>query len=105
RRDGRGVWLPWPGGKSGELPSAVLGLTLVAAGFLLRFRDEAAGVLIPLLEELDAELAVAEAGREQAEAWATEMEAARNLAEAGRATAEARARSLEAELAWLRRQE
>jgi len=105
RRDGRGVWLPWPGGKSGELPSAVLGLTLVAAGFLLRFRDEAAGVLIPILEELDAELAVAEAGREQAEAWATEMEAARNLAEAGRATAEARARSLEAELAWLRRQE
>ena len=91
RREARGAWLPWPGGQRGELHSAVLGLTLVAGGFLLRFRDEAAGVLVPILEELDAELAVAETARQQAEAAREQAEAAREQAEAAREQAEARA--------------
>jgi len=133
RRDEHGAWLPWPGARWGELHSAVLELTLVAMGFLLRFRDEETGLLIPILEELSDEVAVAEAGRdlaetareqaeirateeqaarERAEARAAEMEAARDqehvaraAAEARVAEAEARARALEAELDRMRRQE
>jgi len=95
RRDEGGAWLPWPGARWGELHSAVLGLTLVAVGFLLRFRDEETGLLIPILEELSDEVAVAEAGRdlaetarEQAEIRATKERAARELAEAAREQAE-----------------
>ena len=93
RRDERGAWLPWPREQWGELRSAVLGLTLVAVGFLLRFRDEATGQLIPLIEELDADLAVAEAGRDLAETAREQAEAARLAAE-GRATEEQAARAV-----------
>ncbi|HXT35823.1 MAG TPA: Uma2 family endonuclease, partial [Chloroflexota bacterium] len=96
RRDERGAWLPWPREQWGEPWSAVLGLTLVAVGFLLRFRDEETGLLIPLLDELDADLAVAEAGRdlaeaarEQAEQRATEERAAREQEHAAHERAEA----------------
>ncbi|MGH2410124.1 MAG: Uma2 family endonuclease [Chloroflexota bacterium] len=96
RRDEGGAWLPWPGGGWGELHSAVLGLTLVAVGFLLRFRDETTGLLIPLLEELNDEVAVAEAGRDLAEAAREQAEARRAEEQAAREQAEARATEAEA---------
>jgi Uma2 family endonuclease len=95
-RDGEDAWVRWPGASGGMLHSEVLRLTLTAEGTLLRFRDEA-GVLIPIMEELDADLADVQKTRDVAQAARDE---ALRRAEA----AEARAAALDAELARLRRQ-
>jgi len=85
-RDERGVWGPWPAGPRGELWSTVLGLTLLADGLLLRFRDHN-GNLLPIGEELQAALHLAQ------RQWLLEREAratdARQAAEEIRQAAEA----------------
>ncbi|MGH2387641.1 MAG: Uma2 family endonuclease, partial [Chloroflexota bacterium] len=81
-RDEQEAWMRWPSAQRERLHSEVLRLTLEVDGTLLRFRDEA-GVLIPIMEELDADLADAQSRADEAEA---------------------RAAALEAELARLRRQ-
>jgi Uma2 family endonuclease len=103
-RDGQDAWVRWPGASGGMLHSEVLRLTLTAEGTLLRFRDEA-GVLIPIMEELDADLAEAQTARDEAQAARDEAQAARDEALRRAETAEARAAALDADLARLRRQD
>ncbi len=103
-RDGQNAWVRWPGTFGGTLYSEVLRLTLEAAGTLLRFRDET-GVLIPIMEELDADLADTQAALTDTQATLTDTQAALTAAQAARAAAEAQAAALEAELARLRRQD
>jgi len=79
-RDAHGDWAPWPVGRRGDLQSAVLGLTLVPEGRLLRLED-------------------AEGQRLRT---APEEARAREAAEAARRKAESRLAAVEAELAQLR---
>ena len=73
-RDAQEAWVRWPGAWGGTLYSEVLRLTLAAEGTLLRFRDEA-GALIPIMEELDADLANALRRADEAEARAAALDA------------------------------
>jgi Uma2 family endonuclease len=73
-RDARGVWVGWPAARGGALYSDVLGLTLEAAGSLLRLRDST-GVLLPTAGEMKAGWTRAETARVAAEARIAALEA------------------------------
>ena len=74
RRGPHARWEQWPLGGRGELVSAVLGLTLLPDGDLLRLRDPG-GVLLPTGEEIVAALAAAQARAEAAEAEVARLRA------------------------------
>jgi Uma2 family endonuclease len=86
RRTAEGGWGRWPVGPCGELQSAVLGLTLVADGVLLRLEDEH-GNRLPTPDEVRARAEQEQARADAAEARARELEA--RLARLERGTSEA----------------
>ncbi|MGH2391215.1 MAG: Uma2 family endonuclease [Chloroflexota bacterium] len=69
----RGAWAPWPHAAAGALRSDVLGVTLEAAGSLLRLRDRN-GALLPTAAEMKAGWTAAERARAAAEARIAALE-------------------------------